>query len=55
MIGGLEASTVMLTREVARADRKAAVALLPYLGWNLFALVLNTTISVTNRPGRSRG
>ena len=55
VIGGLEASTVMLTREVARADRKAAVALLPYLGWNLFALVLNTTISVTNRPGRSRG
>ena len=55
VIGGLEASTVVLTREVARADRKAAVALLPYLGWNLFALVLNTTISVSNRPGRSRG
>ena len=55
VIGGLEASSVVLTREVARADRKAAVALLPYLGWNLFALVLNTTISVSNRPGRSRG
>jgi translocator protein len=55
VIGGLEASTVALTREVARADRKAAIALLPYLGWNLFALVLNTTISVTNRPGRARG
>ena len=54
MIGGLEASTVVLTREVAGPDR-SPVALLPYLGWNLFALVLNTTISVTNRSGRSRG
>lgn len=55
VIVGLEASTVALTREVARADRKAAAALLPYLGWNLFALVLNTTISVRNSAGRCRG
>jgi tryptophan-rich sensory protein len=44
----------MLTREVARADRKAAVALLPYLGWNAFALALNTRIAVLNRDGYGR-
>jgi translocator protein len=54
VIGVLEASTVMLAREVARADRKAAVALLPYVGWNAFAMVLNTRIAVLNRDGRGR-
>ncbi len=49
VIGVLEASTVVLAREVARADRKAAIALVPYLGWNAFALVLNTTIAAGNR------
>ena len=54
VISVLEASTVALTREVARADRKAAIALLPYVGWNAFALVLNTTIAAANRDGRGR-
>jgi|SRR5450755_1365512 translocator protein len=51
VIGALEASTVVLAREVRRADRAAAVALLPYLGWNAFALALNATIAVRNRAG----
>ena len=54
VIGALEASTVVLTREVARADRKAAVALVPYLGWNAFAMVLNTTIAALNQDGHGR-
>lgn len=54
VIGALEASTAVLAREVARADRKAAVALLPYLGWNAFALVLNARIAVLNRAGGGR-
>jgi len=54
VIALLEASTVALTREVARADRKAAVALAPYLGWNAFALVLNAAIAARN-SGRRQG
>ena len=54
VIGVLEASTVVLAREVARADRKAAIALVPYLGWNAFALVLNTTIASRRATGRPR-
>jgi tryptophan-rich sensory protein len=54
VIGALEASTIALTREVARADRKAAVALVPYLGWNTFALVLNARIAAVNQDGRGR-
>jgi translocator protein len=54
VIGALEVSTVALTREVARVDRKAAAGLLPYLGWNFFALILNATIAASNSPGRSR-
>ena len=54
VIGVLEASTIALTREVARADRKAAVALVPYLGWNAFALVLNARIAAVNQDGRGR-
>jgi translocator protein len=53
VICALEVSTVALTREVARVDRKAAAGLVPYLGWNLFALVLNATIAANNSPGRS--
>jgi benzodiazapine receptor len=52
VIGGLEASTVVLAREVARSDRKAALILVPYLGWNAFALVLNATIAARNPAGR---
>ena len=54
VIGVLEVSTIVLTREVARADRKAAIALLPYLGWNAFALGLNARIAAVNRDGRGR-
>jgi len=54
VIGVLEASTVVLTREVARADRKSAIALAPYLGWNAFALVLNARIAAVNQDGRGR-
>ena len=54
VIGVLEVSTAVLTREVARADRKAAIALLPYLGWNAFALGLNARIAAVNRDGRGR-
>ena len=49
--GAVEASTILLAREVRRADCAAAVALLPYLGWNAFALVLNATIAGRNRAG----
>ena len=49
--GALEASTVLLAREVGRADRAAAAALLPYLGWNAFALVLNAMIAARNPDG----
>ena len=54
VIAVLEVSTVALTREVARTDRMAAVALLPYVGWNAFALVLNTTIAATNQGVHGR-
>jgi benzodiazapine receptor len=50
VIVGLEATTLALTREVARTDRKAAAALVPYLGWNLFAMTLNAAIAAANRP-----
>ena len=52
VIGALEASTIVLTREVGKADRVAGAALLPYLGWNLFAMTLNATIARRN-PRRS--
>ncbi len=48
-IAALEASTVVLIREVGRSDRAAAAALLPYLGWNLFAMSLNTAVAAKNR------
>lgn len=48
-IAALEASTVVLIREIGQSDRAAAVALLPYLGWNLFAMSLNTAVAVKNR------
>ncbi len=51
VIGVLEASTIALTREVGKVDRVAGAALVPYLGWNLFALTLNATIARRN-PGR---
>lgn len=49
VIAGLEATTVALVREVGRTDRRAAAALLPYLGWNLFAMALNATVAARNR------
>ncbi len=52
VIAVLEASTVALAREVARTDRTAAAALVPYLGWNAFALVLNTSIAARNQSRR---
>jgi tryptophan-rich sensory protein len=30
------------------------VALLPYRGWNAFALALNTRIAILNRDGHGR-
>ena len=48
-IAALEASTVVLIREVGRSDRAAAAALLPYLGWNLFAMSLNSAVAAKNR------
>ncbi len=55
VIGALEVSSVALIKEVARTDRKAAAALVPYLGWNLFALILNATIAARNSPARPGG
>jgi translocator protein len=52
-IAALETSTVLLIREVGRSDRVAAAALLPYLGWNLFAMSLNAAIAARN--GASAG
>jgi translocator protein len=54
VIAALEASTVVLAREVGRADAVAAAALAPYLGWNAFALALNTRIAASN-PGAGGG
>lgn len=48
-IAALEASTVLLIREVGRSDRAAAAALLPYLGWNMFAMSLNAAVAARNR------
>jgi hypothetical protein len=36
------------------SGQAGAAALLPYVGWNAFALVLNTRIAVLNRDGRGR-
>jgi len=35
---------VLLTRQMWRADRVAAVLLLPYVGWTAFAAALNAQI-----------
>src|ERR1035441_8021847 len=35
-LGGLDPSTVILPGEGAGADRRGAIPLLPYLGWNAF-------------------
>lgn len=48
VIGALEASTIALVREVSKSNREAAVALWPYLGWNLFAMTLNGVIAARN-------
>jgi len=48
VIACLEATTVALVREVGRTDRRAAAALLPYVGWNLFAMTLNAAVTARN-------
>ena len=45
----LDALNVALVREAARHDRKAAVALTPYVGWSAFATALNASIWWRNR------
>ncbi|MFE5209479.1 TspO/MBR family protein [Streptomyces sp. NPDC056600] len=45
----LDASNLQLIRRVARSDRGAAAALLPYAGWCLFATALSSSIARRNR------
>ena len=49
VILGLDALNVALTREAAKHDRAAAVALTPYVGWTVFATALNASIWWRNR------
>ncbi|MEV4808008.1 TspO/MBR family protein [Nonomuraea sp. NPDC049421] len=44
----LNASNVLLIRRTWPADRRAALALLPYAGWTVFATALNTAIARRN-------
>ena len=43
-IACLNIANVLLTRQMWRADRVAAVLLLPYVGWTAFAAALNAEI-----------
>lgn len=45
----LDAANLGLIRRVARVDRPAAAALLPYAGWCLFATALSGSITRRNR------
>ena len=47
----LDATNVLLLRRAWRADRTAALALLPYVAWTGFATVLNAAIAARN-PAR---
>ncbi|MFD6028308.1 cytochrome d ubiquinol oxidase subunit II [Streptomyces griseoluteus] len=51
----LDASNVRLLARVARTDRKAAVALLPYAVWCAYATCLNASIVTRNHEPGHRG
>ena len=48
-ISALDGTNVALLRRAWRADRAAALALLPYVAWTGFATVLNGAIALRNR------
>lgn len=55
-LAALGVSTADLLRRLGRADRAAALALVPYAAWTGFATALNTAIAVRNpRRARRRG
>ncbi|GAA1589192.1 tryptophan-rich sensory protein [Actinomadura kijaniata] len=43
-IAALNAANLLLARRAWRADRRAGLLLMPYLGWTAFATALNTAI-----------
>lgn len=49
VIAALDALNVVLVREAARQDKRAAAALVPYALWTGFATALNTSIWRRNR------
>ncbi|MEU0398529.1 TspO/MBR family protein [Streptomyces sp. NPDC006208] len=54
----LDVSNVQLIGRVVRADKTAAVALLPYAAWCVFATALNAELAERNcsrRGGREKG
>ncbi|MFD8299736.1 cytochrome d ubiquinol oxidase subunit II [Streptomyces bauhiniae] len=51
----LDASNLRLLTRVARTDRKAAVILLPYAVWCVYATCLNASIVARNHEPRHRG
>lgn len=51
----LDASNLDLLRRFGRADRRAAVALTPYLAWTGFATALNAVIAARNPGDRPPG
>ncbi|NUT11043.1 MAG: tryptophan-rich sensory protein [Nonomuraea sp.] len=44
----LDAANLVLLRRFLRADRRAGLALLPYVGWTAFATALNASIAARN-------
>lgn len=53
VIVALDVLNVALLREAAQHDRKAAIALAPYVAWTAFATVLNASIWRRNRETSS--
>ncbi|HZW43770.1 MAG TPA: TspO/MBR family protein [Dermatophilaceae bacterium] len=51
----LEASTIDLTRRVAKVDSPASRMLMPYAGWVAFATALNAAIARRNPEGNPEG
>ncbi|MEU5866164.1 MULTISPECIES: TspO/MBR family protein [unclassified Nonomuraea] len=47
-IVALDAANLVLLRRFLRADRRAGLALLPYVGWTAFATALNASIAARN-------
>jgi benzodiazapine receptor len=47
-LAALNAANADLLRRCARADRRAAVALTPYVAWTAFATALNAAIAARN-------